>query len=273
VQLTCDAHDADGDALTYLWTAEGGLGQFDNPCLLHPVYTTPAVPCGTGQRVVLTLTVTDSHGAKACDTMTVSVTNVNHPPTADAGEDITAPECTPVQLTCDAYDPDGDRLTYRWTVNGHHGRFEDPTLLHPVFVTPAVECGESLAITVILTVTDACGASASDSMVVCVQEVNRAPRVELGPDLAVLSGAAIRLIPTVSDPEGEPVRYQWIVPTGQGEVDYAEGTSVAYRAPVIPYDGELEATVTLVVTDARGASSSDSLRIRVRNPEPVASSG
>ena len=270
VQLTCGAYDADGDALSYRWTAQRGVGHFDNPCLLHPVYTTPAVDCGTTEKILLTLTVTDSCGATACDTMIVCVTNTNHPPTADAGEDISAPECARVRLTCDALDPDGDCLTYHWTVHGGRGHFEDPSLLHPIFVTPSIECSPSEAITVTLTVTDSCGSTASDSMTIYITDTNHAPRVELGPDVAVVSGSSFRLMPTVSDPDGEALHYQWIVPAGQGRIDGSSATNPAFNAPIIPYGAELEAVVTLIVTDARGASSSDSLRVRVRNPVPLA---
>ena len=270
VQLTCGAYDADGDALSYYWTAQGGVGHFDNPCLLHPVYTTPAVECGTSERILLTLTVTDSCGASACDTMVVCVTNTNHPPTADAGEDITAPECSRVLLTCDAYDPDGDALSFLWTIQGSRGQFENPYVLHPIFITPAVECGESEAITVTLRVTDSHGETACDSMVIHVRDTNQAPRVELGEDIVVVSGTSLRLMPEVSDPDGEPVYFRWIVPAGQGEIDSCADANPAYSAPIIPYGAELEAVVTLIVTDARGASSSDSLRVRVRNPVPLA---
>jgi hypothetical protein len=171
-------------------------------------------------------------------------------------------------LTCDASDPDGDELAFHWTITGNVGSFVDPDVLHPTFITPAVEHGGRCAITVTLWVTDVHGASACDSMVINVVDVNAPPRVDLGPDIALVSGSAIRLKADVRDPDGEPVHYQWLVPAGQGEIGSPCDTSPAYRAPVIPYGDEIHATVTLVVTDARGASSSDSLRIHVRNPVP-----
>jgi hypothetical protein len=80
VRLTCSGYDPDGDALSYYWTASCGRGSFDNPYVLHPVYVAPSTDRCEGEDVVLTLTVTDTCGASATDSMIVHVNNTTNTP-------------------------------------------------------------------------------------------------------------------------------------------------------------------------------------------------
>ena len=241
-QLTCEGYDPDGDPVTYYWRAVGERGSFDNPRVLHPKYTAPAVDgCKARDYVFLSLTVTDNYGASAYDSLVVHVkeacpaccqtvpvpccppqvapictpgpcvpcegeyacitltaldsccsqgvdqlilhiNNVNHLPTADAGGDITISGGTNVQLTCSASDPDGDALSYYWTTSCGGGCFSNPCTLHPVYTAPFADGCKQQDIVLTLTVTDACGASASDSMTIHVSPTaNTAPAVDADP--------------------------------------------------------------------------------------------
>ena len=181
VKLTCLASDPDGDMISYMWTAECGYGSFDDPTLLHPCYKAPETARCEGERITLTLTVTDECGAQSRDSLVVHVRNVNQAPVADAGADIAIDECGSVRLTCSATDPDGDALTYCWSAEGGRGRFDDPTLLHPLYVAPATDNCEGERLIITFKVTDACGASSSDSLIVHVKNVNHPPVVKADP--------------------------------------------------------------------------------------------
>jgi hypothetical protein len=86
--------DGDTDSLTYAWVQTDGPGvTLDNPNTSRPCFDTPDVG-PTGADLTFELTVTDSHGASNSDTVVVHVTYVNHPPTANAGDDQTADERT-----------------------------------------------------------------------------------------------------------------------------------------------------------------------------------
>ncbi len=77
VVLDGTASDPQNNALTYVWTSDGG-GTFTNDRALHTVWTAPAA--GVGDReVTLTLTVTDTAGASATATVVVTVLG-NAPP-------------------------------------------------------------------------------------------------------------------------------------------------------------------------------------------------
>lgn len=72
VQLSGEGHGADGGALTYFWSAEGGLGFFENARSPTTLFTAPSA-CDCEEEVVLTLTVTTASGASASDSMILVV--------------------------------------------------------------------------------------------------------------------------------------------------------------------------------------------------------
>ena len=90
------------------------------------------------------------------------------PPSVNAGPDIVVNECSSVQLTCEAIDPNGDRLTYDWVAD--KGSFNDPHVLHPIYTAPAV-CSPEEDVTITLTATNEHGLSASDSLIAHVCDV------------------------------------------------------------------------------------------------------
>jgi len=63
--------DPDGDEITFSWSCDGG--SLSNSNVAQPTFFAPAVPQDTTYNC--TLTVTDSHGAQASDTMSVLVKN------------------------------------------------------------------------------------------------------------------------------------------------------------------------------------------------------
>lgn len=68
VTLTADAKDADGDALTYAWSAPAGSAS--NPSASQTTWTAPAVD----GPVPVTVRVTDSKGGIASDAIVIQVT-------------------------------------------------------------------------------------------------------------------------------------------------------------------------------------------------------
>jgi len=109
-QIVCNATDPNGYELSYNWSASGGKITGEGATV---TWTAP----GSAGFYNVTVTVSDSHGAKAKDYRTITVDN---PPTitsliADTGW--TTPSGT-VQVTCTASDPDHDVLGYEWTAGG-----------------------------------------------------------------------------------------------------------------------------------------------------------
>ena len=261
IQLSGTIDDADCNVVGAVWHAE--KGHLDDPTSLTPVYCAPLTDRCEGEDVCITLTATDSCGETGSDSFILHINNVNRPPIAEAGDKLVVDELGTVRLTCSGSDPDGDVLTYYWSVDCGRGTLNDPTLLHPTYTAPPTEYCEGEDIVLTLTVTDACGASACDTAVIHVRDVNAPPIVDLGPDLSMDECTSIRLTPVASDPECGELSYYWVATTGT--FDNANSAAPTYTAPQVnSCEGEA-VLICVTVTDRCGASVQDSLSIHVNN--------
>ncbi|MCK4843807.1 MAG: hypothetical protein KAS83_02415 [Dehalococcoidia bacterium] len=111
-QIVCNATDRDRDELSYNWSASGGNISGTGASVNW------TAPQSLGSYNV-TVTVTDGHGGKVMEQVTIEV-RANRPPTitslvADADWTLLLGS---IQVTCDASDPDGDELSYEWATDG-----------------------------------------------------------------------------------------------------------------------------------------------------------
>jgi hypothetical protein len=180
--VTLDAsasYDPDGDPITYSWLQTAG-----SPVLLssneiaQPTFNAPFVgPAGE----VLTFSLTVDDGlATHTDTVNVTIENVNHPPTANAGEDLTYNENSQVTLNAtQSSDPDGDPLTYAWSqISGPAVVLDDVNSPTPKFIAPSVAPG-GIALAFQVTVSDG-ALGGTDTVRVSVLNVNDPPACDLG---------------------------------------------------------------------------------------------
>jgi hypothetical protein len=207
------------------------------------------------------LRVTDPCGAEVCDTVVVSIRDVNGAPSVDLGPSFSVDEGTMIRLTPVVGDPDGDALFYQWSTTG--GTLDDPTSANPTLCLPQTDACDGEDIVVRLTVTDPCGLSATDEVCIYIANVNSAPTIELGPDLCVVEGGVLTLSPQASDPQGDPLVYSWSV-TG-GTLDSSCASTVIYAAPPTDIcDGE-DFVIQVTVTDPCGLSATDAITVHVEN--------
>ncbi|MFC2077388.1 VWA domain-containing protein [Candidatus Bipolaricaulota bacterium] len=261
LQLHGTVADSDCNVIQILW--EVSTGSLDDPTSLDPVYTAPMLPGCDGIEVCVTLTALDSCGASASDSFYLTVNNVNYAPSVDAGNELCVDEGTSVILQAAAFDPNGDPLSYRWTVTTGSGAFEDPTALKAVFHAPMIDDCDGTTVTLTLSAVDTCGAAVCDSVLVRVRNVNRPPTVDLGPDFAIDEGAALRLTPVVVDPECEELTYYWTV-TG-GALDLRDVANPVFAAPLTERcDGD-QVTIQVKVVDPCGLTATDTVCVFVRN--------
>ena len=113
VTLSGSASDPEGNTLVYRWTHDSDLpiGLADSR-IPTTTFTAPEV----ASDATVTFTLEASDGTKsASDDVTVTITHVNKPPTAEAGPFQTVDAGETVTLSGTASDPDSTHLTYSWT--------------------------------------------------------------------------------------------------------------------------------------------------------------
>ena len=241
-RLTATARDPRGGELTFLWTADGDRGVFDDPTQLRPVYTAP-LACGEEEHVVLILTVTNAYGLQAVDRLTIIVCDpVCHRRAVSSLASIPSPFglttvpppslCAPLQEVC----PPADA----------------PCAPLPDPCAPTLGPGEPEP-----------GPCA----------VNRPPTADAGEDITVPEGARVRLTCGASDPDGDPLTFLW--QAAAGAFDDPTVLHPNYTAPRLDGCAPVPIPVTLTVTDPSGATACDALVVCVTpvNRPPSADAG
>jgi hypothetical protein len=192
-------------------------------------------------------------------------------PTANAGPDQTALVGDTVVLNgSDSSDPDGDPLTFAWSLisrpPGSAASLSDPAAVAPSFVLdlPGSYVGE-------LIVND--GTQDSDPDTVTVTTENSPPVADAGPDHTAFVGDEVILDGSgSSDVDGDLLTFAWsltTVPVGSGAT-LSDSSAVA-PSFVIDLPGTYVAQ--LIVDDGMVASSPDTAAITTLNSPPVADAG
>jgi len=167
-------------------------------------------------------------------------------------------------------DPDGGIIAYAWSQTGGPAVSlnggDTPT---PNFIAPLSGKDEVLGFT--LTVSDDIGASASDSVIITVQRValgNQPPSAEAGVDQKLRAGGLVELNGGAStDPEGQPLGYQWAQLEGpRVRLAGASTARARFTAPYVAIDTRLRFELT--VTDSAGLSARDTVDIVVQPNAP-----
>jgi len=248
-QIICTASDHDGDELSYNWTAsEGGIKG-------EGATVTWTAPNSAGSYNV-TVTVTDGRGGEVTNQITITV-RTNKPPTITslvADADWTTPSDS-LQVTCTASDPDGDELSYEWTATGG-----DISGTGAVVNWTAPEDVGIYDITVV--VTDGYGGENMGKLPISVN-LGAPPAIEklcvtpkeqkylrestAGGDYDVWKAIEYDIECVVSD-TGIELFYDWSCTDGEIA---GEGSTITWTAP---NKKSVEATVTVIVTDAAGNS-------------------
>ncbi len=243
--------DSDGQIDKFAWDFGDGstaVGSFAGHNFLQP---------GT---FTVTLTVTDDCGATDTDVMVVTITEPdpcagNEAPVANAGLDRSAePGRTLWFSGANSRDADGWIAAYEWNF-GDGSSTSGRTVPH-VFADPGTY-------DVSLTVTDNCGASASQSVTVSIVAAdpcagNQAPTANAGSNRMADVGATLTFDAGGSSDDGTITSFRWT---------FGDGASATGRAVSHAFDEAGTYTVTLTVTDDCGASASASVVATVSDPD------
>ena len=251
VSGSCEAHcvasDADGDSLTYTWSATGGTCSGTGPI------TTWTAPDETGTYVI-TVEVTDGRGGEAARQLPINVL-VNRPPVIESVtvERLVANPTESIVIECTVSDADQDTLSYAWSTTG--GTFSGTG---PITAWMAPDTPGTYIITAM--VADGRGGEATRELIINVT-VNHSPIIErLTAEHSVVNeGESTPIECVASDPDEDELSYLW---AATGGYISGEGPAVTWTAP----DTCESYVVTVTVIDDRGGEASKELNLTVRKP-------
>ncbi|WP_326491762.1 myxosortase-dependent M36 family metallopeptidase [Myxococcus stipitatus] len=258
VTLNGSASDADGDALTFLWTQVSGIPVamlgYDTPTAS---FVAPEV--AFDQTLTFRLTVSDGV-ASVSDTVDVVVHQVNRAPSVTASS-VTVDERSIATLRATGTDPDGDALTYAWKqTSGRPVALSGANTATATFRTGEVSADAVLTFRV--TVSDG-SLSASQSVTVNIRQVNVAPTVNAGADRVAEERTRVTLHGAARDADGDALTYTWVQTAGRPvALSGAHSLTPTFTTPKTRSGETL--TFRLTVSDG-SATVSDSVNVIVRS--------
>ena len=241
--------DADGTIVSYAWTfGDGNSG----------VGVSPSHTYAVANVYTMTLTVTDNDGATGVDTMTATIMSIlpvtNSPPVAVISGPAEAVKGDSVTFSgSGSSDSDGTVIGYFWNF-GDGGSGIGVSASH-TYVTLGSH-------TITLRVIDDRGAEGTTTATIIVK-ANQAPIASPGSSREAFEGKTVDFNGSgSSDPDGTISAYEWAF----GDGGSATGASVSHSYTVAG-----TYTVTLKVTDNKGATGTGTLVVKVvKLPAPVA---
>jgi hypothetical protein len=205
-------------------------------------------------------------------TVTLNISDVDEPPTANAGGPYVIAEGDSLTVTAGpSVDPEGFPLTYAWDIDGD-GQFDDAsgssaTLTWAQLGALSIPINDSAARTVALRVTDAGGNSTTATASLTINETP--PTIIVTGSVYTTSGALYTINLAATDP-GDDTITSWHINWGDGTIQTVAGTSsTASHTYSVPGGTR---SITLTGTDENGthAMTGGPLVVNVANNAPTA---
>jgi len=204
---------------------------------------------------VVTLSIEDTSNNVGTDTVEVTVVD-DHPPVADAGEDIEVDQLTTVTFDGTGSSDNVGLERLKWTFD-YDG--EPKTLRGP---SPTFTFHTAGIYLVRLEVLDVSGHRSEDTVTVTILDTDP-PVAAAGNDIALEEGDGLTLDASASTDNVGVVSWRWTI-TGEGVEETLEGETVAHV-----FTDEGTYTVTLEVSDARGNSAEDTLVVTIEGSPTI----
>lgn len=193
------------------------------------------------------------------------------PPVVDAGPDRTIYDTDNsdgeyVTVSTSAVDPEGDPMTYEWRIGGGSYGYTRELRIHLTSGTTVLT----------VFVRDNNGGVGQDNLAITIHPpgTNRPPTVFLGPDFTVndtngRAGENVALTSNASDPDGNPLTYEWYT---EHPTEIPALVATTPNPTVSLPDGAT--SLFVIVRDPSGATSEDRIVVTV-NPTrpPIANAG
>jgi PKD domain/Bacterial Ig domain len=262
VSLTVNVSNRDPNEVAYEWRSTGGtLRGGGRSAVLEA--SGLQLSGGETQQLIVTIKVTDSAGTVASDSLTIAVAATappNWPPTVSLTASKTSvQQGEEVEISANASDRDGDRLTYSWNVTGGQliGIVGSRVTLRTSGARPGV-------VEVSATVSDQRGASATDRLRIAVNpRANHSPAVfSVEPDRTrVRVGETVSVTARASDPDNDELRYSWT--SSAGTIRGSGSTIALDTSGIEPGSSSRQVRLTVTVNDQGGATASGSALVTV----------
>lgn len=245
-QIVCNASDADGDELSYNWSANGGEINGEGNTV---TWTAP----GSAGSYYVSVTVTDGRGGEVMSHKTIEV-RINIPPTITslvADADWIKPSGS-IQVTCTALDLDGDDLSYEWSATGgvisgtgSIVNWNAPQAVGIYHITVLVKDGHGSSDTDSLTISVATGQPpVIEQLVITKDRYGHCYLKKSGEEYLVGKEQKYDIECTVEDTSVE-LSYNWSCDDGEITEISEDGSMIAWTAP----DASGYVTVTVIVSD------------------------
>jgi PKD repeat protein len=250
VQFTATGHDPDGkdSDLLYKWEfGDGGTSFAQSP---SHTYATP----GTFTAKV---TVTDTFGAEATKTLTITVSeptgNVAPSITDASGVPLTGTAPLAVRFTVEGSDPNKDPITFEWDFDDASpkgtGAEVEHTFTHSGTYKVKVTAKDSKGLT---------SAPSEVTVVVGDPPGNQAPSVQVTADPKTgTSPLTVQFSSQARDPDGDDLLYVW---------EFGDGGKAAGSTATHTYTTPGTYTATLTVRDPKGGQATASIQVTVTAP-------
>ncbi|MBL7252020.1 PKD domain-containing protein [Alloalcanivorax marinus] len=267
--------DADGDLLTYQWRFVS-LPDGSQAALQGEDTVAPTFQADLPGSYVISLVVSDEEATSEAARVTVTATERNAAPVADAGDDQEVIEGATVHLDGSASsDANDDELFFQWRFVSRPAG-SGATLTRANGVTPEFIADQAGTFVLELVVNDGELDSVPATVTVTVTRANVKPVADAGPDQSVVEGDIVLLDGSgSSDPDGDSLSYRWrFISTPDGSAamlsdevapapNFTADLPGTYVVGLIVGDGELDSTedrVTVVAAEANAAPMADAGR-------------
>ncbi len=255
--------DADGDALSYLWSQTGKPA--DSTAQLSSTTTAiTSIDIDAHGSYQLQLIVNDGFEDSERDSLVLDVINVK--PVADAGPDRNVYLNEIVTLDGSAStDADGDAIGYRWSLLSKPAG-STASLVNATTENPGLRIDRHGMYVVQLIVNDGLEDGEADTAVLDV--INVRPVADAGADQAVNKCSTVTLNGSGHDDDGDALTYQWTLVNRPAD-STATLSDATEPAPSFIADLVGVYIAQLIVDDGQLASAPDTVTVTAVNQAPV----
>lgn len=270
LDLTVDASDPDGDPLTVSWTVEDPYGNdltnlfLNESDVVAPTFSPPSGEFSKPGAYLVVVTVTDPDGVETEKDIILTVDDPeNKSPHASIKANHTAGDAPlTVDFTCDAFDNDGEIVSYCWDFDKSNGIDQNDCDDTRPEVTKTFISEGKYRVTCI--VTDDKGAIGFAKRVIVVRKKNHPPQITsfTASKYTLTPGEKINVTTVATDQDGDTLTYDYT--STQGTLTDTDGNpaTAEWTAPAQPGNYIVEVTVT----DTSGETDVDALDVEVESP-------